>query len=288
MSVRAQPRLSAYPRRNTLNEFHNVPAVTRKEAIATERTRRRRSTYRPNPRPIPEPAARREPRTSILSKAIAPIAMTFAAGLLVATTIPANAFITTTSGESEVAYQEIAAQELTTVAGTGGLTAERSNYTVDEVEEFIANAEGFDAAATSDLVVWPVGASPISAGFGLRDAPCAACSSNHKGIDFTPGSGYPISAIADGVVSEVQVSDSGYGNWVLIDHVVDGQVVQSGYAHMQFGSITVSVGDFVSAGQQIGAVGNTGVSTGAHLHFELRVDETQVDPQPWLETHANG
>ncbi len=287
MSVRAPRRSSAYPRRTILNEFHHVPAVTRKEAIATERSRRRRSTYRPNPNPVPDPTPQRMPRTSILSKALAPIAMTFAAGLLVATTIPANAFITPTSGDGEASYQEIAAQELTTVAA-GPTTVERSNYTVDEVEEFIANAEGFDAAATSDLVVWPVGASPISAGFGLRDAPCAACSSNHKGIDFTPGSGYPISAIADGVVSEVQVSDSGYGNWVLIDHVVDGQVVQSGYAHMQFGSITVSVGDFVSAGQQIGAVGNTGVSTGAHLHFELRIDETQVDPQPWLETHANG
>jgi murein DD-endopeptidase MepM/ murein hydrolase activator NlpD len=284
------PPRNAYPRRNTLNENAYVPAVTRKEAIASERRPSRRATYQPTNAPVPPaPTPRRRPATStsgLVSKLLAPLAMVFAGGLLVATTLPANAFMTE-AGEYTPTASAVGTQELTTSdTAAGPTTADRSAYTVDEVEQWIAAAPGFEAAATSDLVVWPVGSVKMSAGFGARDAPCAACSSNHKGLDFVPGAGSPIVSVADGVVREVQKGDSGYGNWVLIDHVVDGQVVSSGYAHMAFGSITVAEGDFVSAGQHIGDVGNTGVSTGAHLHFELRVDDVQIDPEPWLQSHA--
>lgn len=132
---------------------------------------------------------------------------------------------------------------------------------------------------------WPVPAgSPVSSRFGLRSAPCAGCSSTHLGVDFTPGNGTPVHSIADGVVVEASRGDSGaLGVYVAIRHVIGGQEIVSGYAHMQVGSMNLSVGAPVSVGQMIGRVGSTGASTGAHLHFEIRVDgTTNVDPLAWM------
>lgn len=213
--------------------------------------------------------------------------MLLAAGFMVATTLPANAFLSTGVSASSAVYEETVSQELSVLSEAEAPTAERVDYTVADVEQWIATASGFSASAVTDSVVWPVGAdAPLTSDFGPRPAPCSTCSSNHKGLDLARPNGYPIVASADGVVRQVQVSNSGYGNFVLIDHVVDGQVVQTAYAHMTYGSITVEEGQFVSAGQQIGAVGNTGDSTGNHLHFELRKNAVQVDPLPWLREKA--
>ncbi|MDO7882394.1 M23 family metallopeptidase [Salinibacterium soli] len=136
------------------------------------------------------------------------------------------------------------------------------------------------------LVQWPVPAiTTMTSGFGYRD--CAGCSSDHKGIDLTPGEGYPVQSIADGVVVLAEESDTGLGVHVVVEHVIDGQTVRSVYAHMQFGSLQVAEGDSVAIGQQLGAVGNTGASTGPHLHFEIIVDEIQINPLDWLLEHAN-
>lgn len=136
------------------------------------------------------------------------------------------------------------------------------------------------------LVQWPVAATTtLTSGFGFRS--CSGCSSDHRGIDLTPGSGTPVSAIADGVVVLAEESDSGLGVQVVVEHVVDGQTVRSVYAHLQFGSLGVATGDRVARGQLVGLVGNTGASTGPHLHFEIIIDDEQVDPLPWLLAHAN-
>lgn len=71
----------------------------------------------------------------------------------------------------------------------------------------------------------------------------------------------------------------GYGNWVMIDH---GDGTSSVYAHMYQGSITVKVGDHVAQGQKIGLMGSSGSSTGAHLHFEIRINGSQVDPLKYI------
>lgn len=139
---------------------------------------------------------------------------------------------------------------------------------------------------TYTLVQWPVPASStLSSEFGFRS--CAGCSSDHLGIDLNPGSGYPIQAIADGVVVLAEESSGGLGVQVVIEHVVDGATVRSLYGHMQFGSMTVGIGDTVARGQVIGAVGNTGQSTGPHLHFGILVDGVEIDPHAWLLQHAN-
>jgi murein DD-endopeptidase MepM/ murein hydrolase activator NlpD len=127
--------------------------------------------------------------------------------------------------------------------------------------------------------------TPISSGFGLRD--CDGCSTDHTGTDFNPGSGFPVQSISTGVVTEAGWDSTGYGNKVVIQHVVDGQVVSSLYAHLQDESIGVSVGDVVSRGQQLGLVGSTGQSTGAHLHFGIIIDGVMIDPYPWLLARVN-
>lgn len=124
---------------------------------------------------------------------------------------------------------------------------------------------------------------PISSWFGYRMPPCAACSSDHQGLDMNPGAGTPIQAIADGVVSEVGNPVGEYGVYAIVDHVIDGQKISSVYAHMEYGTLNVAVGDRVEVGQIVGQVGNTGQSTGPHLHFEIREDGTPVDPYAWLK-----
>lgn len=160
------------------------------------------------------------------------------------------------------------------------------------IVETVAIAEpqrdAFEAVPYS-IVTWPVPASSaISSGFGHRSAPCAGCSTNHDGVDFTPGVGTPISVIADGRVVAAS-SAGGLGVHAMVEHVIDGVAYTTVYAHMQSGSMTVRVGDQVLAGQQLGRVGNTGQSTGPHLHLEIWDSAGgRLDPHLWLTAFANG
>lgn len=126
----------------------------------------------------------------------------------------------------------------------------------------------------------------MSSGFGYRTAPCGACSSLHQGLDFNPGMGAPIGAVAAGTVRVSGIYFS-YGETVIIDHQVDGRKVSTLYGHMIPGSSPLQVGDRVEPGQLIGSVGSSGVSTGAHLHLEVLMDGTlPVDPAAWLAAHT--
>lgn len=130
---------------------------------------------------------------------------------------------------------------------------------------------------------WPfeVGV-PISSGFGYRE--CSGCSSNHQGLDMNPGEGTPIQSIGDGVVVEVGNPDGTYGVYARIQHEVDGQMFTSLYAHMLEGSLAVRVGDIVTGGTLVGQVGNSGQSTGPHLHFGIYLDGvTAIDPYSFMK-----
>ncbi len=137
-------------------------------------------------------------------------------------------------------------------------------------------------------VQWPLApVTVVSSGFGYRVSPCSGCSSDHQGVDFDPGSGARIAAIADGTVVYAGTESGGLGVHVIVEHVIDGQMVQSVYGHMIYGSTAVSVGQAVTRGQLVGLVGSTGASTGAHLHFEIRPGGgSAVEPIGWLTTHA--
>lgn len=148
----------------------------------------------------------------------------------------------------------------------------------------IANFSDFFFNDPNSPIQWPFAVGvPISYGFGMRDG------AMHEGVDFTPGEGSPIQAIADGVVRESTDSAGAFGVHIVIDHIIDGQLVSSSYSHMQYGSRQVEVGDHVAVGTIVGHTGNTGRSFGAHTHFEILMNgTTPIDPIPWLREHAGG
>ena len=110
----------------------------------------------------------------------------------------------------------------------------------------------------------------------------------HKGIDLAAAQGTPVYAVKDGTITVPAYDANGYGNWVKIDH---GNGLETRYGHMS--SVIVSSGQTVSAGDLIGYVGSTGQSTGPHLHFEVRTNNTPIDPLstelgPLIREAANG
>ncbi len=127
----------------------------------------------------------------------------------------------------------------------------------------------------------------MSSPFGPRVHPITAEQSFHTGTDFAAPDGTPILAAADGVVT-VAGPVGGYGNLIVIEHRIDGQIVATGYGHMWDNGIHVHVGDRVTAGQHIADVGSNGMSTGPHLHFEVRpggTNGTAIDSAKWLNDH---
>jgi murein DD-endopeptidase MepM/ murein hydrolase activator NlpD len=146
------------------------------------------------------------------------------------------------------------------------------------------NIKFSDSLYTNDpnaAIQWPfmVGVA-MSSPFGMRNGRM------HEGIDLVPGNGATIQAIADGTVREATESGGAYGVTIYIDHIIDGKLITSHYAHMQHGSMLVHTGDKVKVGQALGRVGTTGRSTGPHLHFELIVNGSRIDPLPWLRANA--
>jgi murein DD-endopeptidase MepM/ murein hydrolase activator NlpD len=130
---------------------------------------------------------------------------------------------------------------------------------------------------------WPLDNVKLADGFGPRAAPCSGCSTFHEGVDFDPGFGARVYAIAAGVVVETDNPNySALGTYVVIRHEIDGKSIESVYGHMQSGSMPFKVGDHVKVGEVVGLVGSTGASTGPHLHFELRVNGKAFDPLPWM------
>lgn len=116
----------------------------------------------------------------------------------------------------------------------------------------------------------------ITSRFGRRSSPGGIGSTNHKGLDIAAGCGTPIYAAAGGTV-EFAGTKGSLGKLVIINH---GSGVKTYYAHCN--SLNVSSGQKVEAGARIAAVGKSGTATGYHLHFEVRVNGTSVNPQKYL------
>jgi murein DD-endopeptidase MepM/ murein hydrolase activator NlpD len=127
----------------------------------------------------------------------------------------------------------------------------------------------------------PASLEYISSGFGFRADPFTGAGAFHAGLDFRGPIGAPIYAAAAGKVSFAGVRQ-GYGNCIEIDH---GNGLMTRYAHMS--RFVAQIGQPVGAGAVIGAIGNTGRSTGPHLHFEVRINDRPVNPRPFLEAAAH-
>ena len=137
-----------------------------------------------------------------------------------------------------------------------------------QVAATIQSSASYSSTPSSHGLIWPC-AGPITSGYGMRWGRL------HAGIDIGAGYGTPIHAAASGNVIFAGWM-GGYGNFVIIDH---GGGMATAYAHQS--SIAVGGGS-VSQGQVIGYVGSTGPSTGPHLHFEVRINGSPVDPLGYL------
>jgi len=129
---------------------------------------------------------------------------------------------------------------------------------------------GGAVVGTGDLMR-PV-SGPVTSGFGIRRHPVHGDMRQHNGVDFGASHGTTVVAADSGTVL-ISTYNSSYGNYVVVDH---GNGMTTLYAHLS--SRSVSVGSSVSRGQQVGLVGSTGVSTGPHLHFEVSINGTRVNP----------
>jgi phage-related protein/ElaB/YqjD/DUF883 family membrane-anchored ribosome-binding protein len=129
---------------------------------------------------------------------------------------------------------------------------------------------------------WPSAARGINSYYGRRTAPKKGASTNHGGIDIDASWGTPVFASKGGRVT-IAGPWGGYGNLVEIDH---GQGWTTRYGHNS--SLLVSVGQRVRQGQTIALVGSTGISTGPHIHFEIRRNGLTVNPLSYLDKFANG
>jgi murein DD-endopeptidase MepM/ murein hydrolase activator NlpD len=123
----------------------------------------------------------------------------------------------------------------------------------------------------------PVNVGYNSSSFGWRVDPFTGREAMHEGLDFMAEIGTPIYAAAGGIVAQAE-STPDYGNIVKIDH---GSGLETRYAHAS--RLMVKPGDRVEKGQLIAEVGNTGRSTGAHLHFEVRLNGVALDPRKYLQ-----
>ncbi|HEU4808214.1 MAG TPA: M23 family metallopeptidase [Homoserinimonas sp.] len=179
--------------------------------------------------------------------------------------LPAYASTVEAEAESEQAQQvsepQPRAQSLTVVKSSPVIDIVRDGYTV---------------------VVPPRLQYPLLTGTGITSGFGPRGGRMHEGDDIFPGYGTPIYSIAAGVVVTAS-GDGAYGNHVVVEHVIDGQMVTSLYAHMAPGTMAVSVGQQVGVGQHLGGVGETGNAQGAHLHFEIRPGGgAAVPPYAWL------
>jgi murein DD-endopeptidase MepM/ murein hydrolase activator NlpD len=143
----------------------------------------------------------------------------------------------------------------------------------DELVKLAENKEKLYAAIPAIQPVSNKQLIALASGFGLRTHPIYKMRKMHSGIDFAASIGTPIYATADGKVVTVDVKFSGYGKLVEIDH---GFGYRTRYAHMH--DFAVRAGQNVKRGDLVGYVGNTGLSTAPHLHYEVLINGTQVDP----------
>ncbi|GAD48967.1 peptidase M23 family protein [Caenibius tardaugens NBRC 16725] len=173
-------------------------------------------------------------------------------------------------------------------AGRGGplelLTTERDGSLDPRFERLglsLERLEALERGLAGIPQVLPASLSMISSGFGYRRDPFAGHAALHSGLDFRGPIGSPIYAAATGKVIFAGVKN-GYGNVIEISH---GNGLVTLYAHMS--AFHARPGQDVQAGDIIGAIGNTGRSTGPHLHFEVRHNGRAVNPRPFLEAAPN-
>jgi murein DD-endopeptidase MepM/ murein hydrolase activator NlpD len=156
---------------------------------------------------------------------------------------------------------------------------------VEPVEEVVTLLDSQGALLTEIPSLWPIkgGIGHISMLFGQNENPFTGQYYIHKGIDLsTYRQGDPIVATADGQVVTVDYDENGFGNYIIIRHK-HGYYTR--YAHLQ--AFKAKIGQRVQQGEVIGWIGNTGLSTGPHLHYEVHVGSDVVDPYKYINIRSS-
>jgi murein DD-endopeptidase MepM/ murein hydrolase activator NlpD len=143
----------------------------------------------------------------------------------------------------------------------------------DEIVELTENKEKLLAATPAIQPIANKQLIALASGFGMRIHPVYKVKKMHTGIDFTAPIGTPVYATADGVIEEISIQFSGYGKMITINH---GFGYQTRYAHLH--DFAVRKGQKVKRGDLIGYVGNTGLSTAPHLHYEILLHGVLINP----------
>lgn len=151
------------------------------------------------------------------------------------------------------------------------------NEEADRVSGEIAGLQDNDKVYEGGTFLWPTTSTYITSPFGFRIHPVTGIYTGHTGVDIGAGYGQPVYAAASGKVIISSTAYGGYGYAVVIDH---GSGISTLYGHNS--SLNVSVGQNVKKGQVIARIGSTGISTGPHLHFEVRVNGSYVDPMSYF------
>jgi murein DD-endopeptidase MepM/ murein hydrolase activator NlpD len=142
----------------------------------------------------------------------------------------------------------------------------------EEIQGFLNDQRSLLAAKPEG---WPA-KGWMTSGFGMRKSPFTGHRKMHEGVDIAARTGTPVYATADGIVSRAETTP-GYGKLVVIEH---GYGYKTYYAHNS--KILVKVGQRVKRGENISAVGNTGSSTGSHVHYEVRRNGVPLNPRKFL------
>jgi murein DD-endopeptidase MepM/ murein hydrolase activator NlpD len=150
--------------------------------------------------------------------------------------------------------------------------ATRQEASLRQLQEYFEDQR---ALLASTPTIWPVHGWPTSE-FGVRSDPWAGDRSMHEGLDIASTHGQPVAAPSDGTVVFVG-TEGGYGKVLVLDH---GYGVKTRYGHLS--EIFVRLGDRVQRGEKVAAVGNTGRSTGPHLHYEVRVNGIPQNPRKFI------
>ena len=151
------------------------------------------------------------------------------------------------------------------------------NYLINADKLALSNrrSRGFGRVnATPSL--WPV-EGRLADGFGHRADPFSGEGAFHKGVDITAPTGTTVRTTADGIVVQAEMVAGGYGRLVIVDH---GGGLQTYYAHLS--KISVHAGQEVHRGDVVGQVGSSGRTTASHLHYEVHVGGTPVNPYRYL------
>ena len=187
--------------------------------------------------------------------------------------------------EQITAAAQLVAEYASTQEGLEAMQAEEEKLfkeTEQMLKDWYAQNGGtgdIDATSTQEVLkglIWPSNARYITDKFGWRDAPTAGASTYHEGVDIGAPYYSDVYAAQSGTVIQAGWN-GGYGYSVIIAHDFG---VATLYGHMN--DYYVSVGQTVSRGQVIGECGSTGISTGPHIHYEVRINGEKIDPLPYL------